>query len=182
MRRDIATAAGVDALLVTIAVAGGSVVITATIAVPASTTAAKVMSSLSSSLGTAAAASAVLGVTIESAPTVALAEPPSPSQPPASGLVAGEQHNTAESGGDDLPIPAIIGAAVGAAVLLVGTLLGVAAYRRWWRPGAAQHWRRPVQQRTGVLAVAGEKSSGAATQSKSKAETAPVIKTDDGFV
>lgn len=60
---------------------------------------------------------------------------------------------------------------MGAFVLLVGTLLGVAAYRRWWRP---------AQPSTAVLAGAGGKSSGDATQSK--ADTAPVIKTDDGFV
>ena len=49
----IATAAGVDKSLVTIEVAAASVIITATIAVPASTTAEAVQTSLASTLGTA---------------------------------------------------------------------------------------------------------------------------------
>ena len=71
LRQKIATAAGVDdASLVTISVAAGSVIITATIAVPASTTAEAVQTSLASTLGTAAAASAALGITVESGPSI----------------------------------------------------------------------------------------------------------------
>ena len=70
LQRNVATAADVDVSLVTIDVAAGSVIITATIAVPASNTAATVQASLSSTLGTAAAASAALGVTVLTAPTV----------------------------------------------------------------------------------------------------------------
>ena len=66
----IATAAGVDKSLVTIEVAAASVIITATIAVPASTTAEAVQTSLASTLGTAAAASAALGITVESDPSI----------------------------------------------------------------------------------------------------------------
>ena len=71
LRQKIATAAGVDdASLVTISVAAGSVIITATIAVPASTTPAAVQTSLASTLGTAAAASAALGIIVESEPSI----------------------------------------------------------------------------------------------------------------
>jgi len=72
LQQKIATAAGVDKSFVTISVAAASVIITATITVPASMTAAAVQTSLSSTLGTAAAASAVLGITVESDPTIAI--------------------------------------------------------------------------------------------------------------
>ena len=145
LQQKIATAAGVDKSLVTIAVAAASVIITATIAVPASTTAAAVQTSLSSTLGTAADASAALGVTIESAPTVALAGSED-------SIEMKQNKSTSESSGDGVPIAAIIGAAVGALVLLIGTLLGVGAYRGWWVPA----------QKNIVLAGAGtgEKESG----------------------
>jgi len=70
LQGSIASAAGVDASAVTIAVtaAGRGVLITATITVPASSTAAAVQTSLSSRLGTAASASAALGATIDSDP------------------------------------------------------------------------------------------------------------------
>ena len=71
LRLKIATAAGVDdASLVTISVAAASVIITATIAVPASTTPAAVKTSLASTLGTAAVASAALDITVESDPSI----------------------------------------------------------------------------------------------------------------
>ena len=70
LQQKVATAAGVDTSLVAISVAPGSVIITATIAVPASATAATVQSSLYSTMGTAADASAVLGITVESDPTI----------------------------------------------------------------------------------------------------------------
>ena len=76
LRTSIAVAGSVDASAVTVAVAAASVLITATIAVPASTTAAAVQTSLSSTLGTAAAASAALGVTVVSIPTIVVVEPP----------------------------------------------------------------------------------------------------------
>ena len=80
LQQSVAAAAGVDASLVAIAVAAASVRITATIGVPASMTADAVRASLSSTLGTAADASAALGITVEEAPTVALVD--DPSQPP----------------------------------------------------------------------------------------------------
>ena len=64
----IATAAGVQASLVTISVAAASVIITAAIAVPAATSAGTVLTSLTNSVGTPAAASAVLGITVGSMP------------------------------------------------------------------------------------------------------------------
>ena len=70
LRQKIATAAGVDASLVTISVTSASVIITATIAVPANTTAAAVQSTVSSNLGTTAAASTALGITVEAVPTI----------------------------------------------------------------------------------------------------------------
>eukprot|EP00964_Phaeocystis_antarctica_P113761 scaffold77762_cov48-Phaeocystis_antarctica.AAC.7 len=85
LQQNVATAAGVDKSLVTILVATASVRITATIAVPASTTADAVQTSLSSSLGTADDATTALGVTVEEVfiNNVALADPPSPMQPAA---------------------------------------------------------------------------------------------------
>ena len=83
LRQGVATAAGVDTSLVTITVTAGSVLITATIAVPASTTAAAVQTSLAFTLGTAAAASTALGITIEEKPAVTIMlPPPAPSLPP----------------------------------------------------------------------------------------------------
>lgn len=66
LKQSIATAAGVSASDVTIKVEAASVIITATIKVPASTTSAAVQASLNSKLGTAADASAALGITVES--------------------------------------------------------------------------------------------------------------------
>ena len=71
LQQSVAAAAGIDKSLVTISVAAASVIITASIAVPASTTATAVQTSLSSKLATAEAASTVLGITVESVPTVA---------------------------------------------------------------------------------------------------------------
>ena len=70
LQTSIAVNAGVDASSVSISVAAASVIITATIKVPTSTTADAVQTTLSSRLGTAAAASTALGITVESAPTV----------------------------------------------------------------------------------------------------------------
>ena len=71
LRQKIANAAGVDDIsLVTISVTAASVLITATIAVPASSNAEAVQTSLASTLGTAAAASAALGITVESDPSI----------------------------------------------------------------------------------------------------------------
>ena len=104
LQRKIALAAAVDKSLVTIQLTAASnrrlrrldelaasngqasdgqasVTITATIAVPADTTAAVLQTSLASTLGTAAAASEALGITVESAPSIVNVMPP-PSAPP----------------------------------------------------------------------------------------------------
>ena len=70
MQQGIATAAGVDKSIVTIRITAASVRITATIAVPADTTAVVVHESLSSTLGNATSASAVLGINAESDPSI----------------------------------------------------------------------------------------------------------------
>ena len=70
LQQKVADAAGVHKSLVTIRVTAASVIITATIAVPAATTADQVQTSLSSSLGTAADASTALDITVEEAPTI----------------------------------------------------------------------------------------------------------------
>ena len=70
LQQKVADAAGVHKSLVTIRVTAASVIITATIAVPAATTADQVQTSLSSSLGTAADASTALGITVEEVPTI----------------------------------------------------------------------------------------------------------------
>ena len=104
LKRNVSLAAGVDKSLVTIQVTAASnrrlrrldeltasngeasdgqasVIITAAIAVPADTTAAVLQTSLASTLGTAAAASEALGITVESAPSIVNVMPP-PSAPP----------------------------------------------------------------------------------------------------
>ena len=81
LKSSIAAVAGVDASAVTVAINPGSVIITATIAVPASITAEAVQTSLASSLGTADAASIALGITVEAVPTIIITGP-SPSPPP----------------------------------------------------------------------------------------------------
>ena len=125
----IATSAGVDVSLVTIEVTPGSVVITATIATPPSTTPAAVQSSLGSALGTdAATASAALGITVEAAPTLAITpypvpspSPPPPAPPPSP--LAPPPPSTDDGG---LPMGAIIGIAVGGdLVLLLAVVVGI---------------------------------------------------------
>ena len=81
LRQSVATTAGVDMSLITIGVAAASVIITATISIPASTTATTVQTSLASALGTAVAASTRLGITVEEVPTVTVASLPPPPPP-----------------------------------------------------------------------------------------------------
>ena len=107
LRQGVATAAGVDTSLVTIAVTAGSVLITAAIAVPVSTTAAAVLTSLDSTLGTAATASTALGITIEEKPAFTIASPPTTTN-----------LRKKDGGGVDLTA-ALIGGAAAAVALLV---------------------------------------------------------------
>ena len=114
LRQRIATAAGVDdASLVTISVAAGSVIITATIAVPASTTPAAVKTSLASTLGTAATASDALGITIESAPAI----------------TSTEALQSSSSSDSSSPVAIIVG--VLAAVVVVSILVACIVRKRW---------------------------------------------------
>ena len=82
MQFNIAKAAKVDTSLVTIAIAAASVKITATIAVPPSTTVAAVEASLNAALGTIALASTALGITVVTVPAVVVQASPSPPSPP----------------------------------------------------------------------------------------------------
>ena len=109
LQTSIAVNAGVDASSVSISVAAASVIITATIKVPTSMTADVVQTTLSSRLGTAAAASTALGITVASAPTVETA------------LAAAEDDN-----GDD-KAPAIVGGTIGG-IIGGGILLCLAAF------------------------------------------------------
>jgi len=68
--RKIADIAGTLPSAVNISVVAGSVLVTATIAVPSSTNSTVVMDALSARLGSAADASAALGITVESVPTL----------------------------------------------------------------------------------------------------------------
>ena len=94
LQEKVADVAGVNKSLVTIAVTADNadnVLNTATITVPASMTAADVMASLSSKLGTADAASEALDIKVVAVPTVSITSspsppPPSPSQPTAAVL------------------------------------------------------------------------------------------------
>ena len=74
LRQAFATAAAVDLADVTVSVAAASVLITATIAVEGESASSSVASSLSSALSSASAATSVLGITVEQAPTVAAAQ------------------------------------------------------------------------------------------------------------
>ena len=116
LRDSIAANAGVDAASVSIRVAAASVIITATIAVPASTTPTAVQATLSSTLGTAAAASAALGITVESDPSMT----ESPATTPAGGGDGNTEAALPEASGGGTPIAAIGGGAAVAILLMVG--------------------------------------------------------------
>ena len=92
-----------------ISLSAASVIITATIAVPASHSASDVNAALSSSLRTAAAASAALGIPIVSAPTVVTTPPSSPPldppAPPAPGVGDGMDGGGKSGGGMGGPPP-----------------------------------------------------------------------------
>jgi len=121
LQNSIAANAGVNATSVSIHVVAASVIITATIVVPASTTTAAVQTSLSSKLGNAAAASAALGITVQSDPSITAESsglpdpsppppssqplPPSPSPPPPSPLTPPSltQASPAGSGNEATP-------------------------------------------------------------------------------
>ena len=80
----VASAAGVSVSDVTISVRAASVAITAVISVPSNMAAAAVSSGLSSSMGTAASASAALGLTVLSEPVIVASNPQSSTTPQSS--------------------------------------------------------------------------------------------------
>ena len=95
-QQKVADAAGVDKSLVVILVAAASVRITVTISMPASMTVDAMQTSLTSTFGTADAASTALGITVESDPTISVEssidpgseiEPDSSSQDSVTGIV-----------------------------------------------------------------------------------------------
>ena len=112
LQQKVASAAGVGKSLVTISVAAASVLITATIAVPASMNVDDMQTSLSSSLGTADAASAALGVTVEGVPIIDV-----------------ESSIAPDSSSDDNNMALIIGMLL-AALLLVALLTCAIVLRR----------------------------------------------------
>lgn len=103
LKQAFATVAGVDSSAVEVAITAASVRITATIAVPAATTAAAMTTSLKASLATSELATAALGVSVESVPVV---------------------KKDGDDGDDGLPAGAIAGIVVG---VLVGLSLDVGA-------------------------------------------------------
>ena len=138
----IAAVVGVDASAVTIAITAASVLITATIAVPASTTAAAVQATLFSTLGTAAAASTVLGIIVESIPAIAIAAPlpdaaarmpPPPARRPVLDTIGGSNIETSRDG--DGGAIALVSCAIAVAVAgVAGGLLFLRHRRRRRRP------------------------------------------------
>ena len=133
LQQIIATAAGVEASAVIISVAAASVIITATIEVPTTTTAATVQARLSTSLAIATAAEDVLGIPVEAVPVVLIANPPSqpplpppsqplPSEPSAASLsppTPPSSQDVLDSSSDVTAISAIAGGVAALAVVLV---------------------------------------------------------------
>ena len=104
LRQKVANAAGVEQENVEIRVVAASVLITATIAVPAATTASAVQSSLLFTLsGSAESVFAALGVTVESSPTIVIVWPP-PAPPPSAPPPSSPWEDTPIDGaeGDDV--------------------------------------------------------------------------------
>ena len=98
-------------------------IITATIAVPAGTTAVAVQGTLSSSLGTAAAASELLGITVESAPTTVATEAP---------------QESSEESSDSGNVGVIVGAAAGGlAFVLLMIVIAVCVVKKMKKKGLA---------------------------------------------
>ena len=124
LQENLATVAGVDKSLVAIVVEPGSVLITATIAVPASMQSYGVRNLIKAKLGTAEAASAVLGIIVLSAPSFVIA-----STTPLAPLNEEEaMQNEAQS--EELPVGLIVGICVGVVVIGLVAFLGVHHYRK----------------------------------------------------
>ena len=129
----IALLAGVNASYVALRVEAASVLIIATITVPATTTASKVQAALSSSLSTAEAASSALGITVETTPTITTSEDP------------GEDSSTREDPGEDSSTRIILAASSGGgAVLLLAVLMAVYCRLKTNRPQGNALGRAPL--------------------------------------
>ena len=102
LQTSIAVNAGVDLSSVSISVEAASVIITATIKVPALTTADALQAKLTSRLGTAASASTALGITVESDPTIV--------------ALAIEDKEASVEGDKDDDTPKIVGGVIGGVV------------------------------------------------------------------
>jgi hypothetical protein len=132
LQESIAANAGVDASSVSVHVAAASVIITATIAVPASTTPAAVQATLFSTLGTAATASSALGIAVESDPSIT----ESPATTPTGSGDGNTEAAQPEASGGGTPIAAIGG---GAAVLAILLIMGLGfVYLRKKRTASSQ--------------------------------------------
>jgi len=113
LQTSIALLAGVNASFVALRVEAASVLIIATITVPATTTASTVQAALSSSLSTAEAASSALGITVETTPTITTSEDP---------------------GEDSSTLSLIAASGGGGAVLLLAVLMAVYCRCKTSRP------------------------------------------------
>ena len=145
LRQRVADAAGVDTSLVTITVAAASVRITAIIVVPASTTVSALQASLSTSLGTAAAATTQLGIAVEAVPIIEIASPPPPPPPPLPPLPPPTQLSpNASSSSSGFPVAGVVGGSAGGVLVLLGFAMCL---------------RRQRQQRAGIPKVIARKGA-----------------------
>ena len=137
LQANFATAAGVDASLVTIAVEPGSVLITATIAVPAAMQSYAVRNLIKTKLGTPEAASAALGITVSSAPNFVI------TSNTASAPIVDAEAMQNEKQSEKLPDGIIVGICLGVMVIGLVAILGVRHYRKAQK--AAQTLERNVK-------------------------------------
>ena len=149
LQTNIAQLAGVDASFVTISVTAASVLITAIIAVPATTTASTVQVALPSSLATAETASNALGIPVESSPTISIAITTSLQSPPSSPTMT-----MASEDGGDLVIVAAAGG--GGAVLLLSML--TAAYCMRKKKGTQERARGAAPLRPNIPSAPAKKA------------------------
>ena len=150
LRSSIASEAGVNVSYVSISVAAASVVITAKIAVPPSTTADAMQTTLSSSLDTPEKASAALGVTVEFLLIVVVKATPTggdvtatPSQTPVGNGTNAALTDTSDGISDDTsdggPPIAAIGGGAAVAVLLVVAAVAAGLYLHKKRKATSSH-------------------------------------------
>ena len=138
LQQTFATAAGVDTSAVTITVESASVIITATIAVPASITPASVSIALLQKFGTASAATQSLGIPVESAPTVEVVDvAPPPAPPPPPRIYGGSQDTTAPKG-----VSPVMAAAIAVLVFATILLIGVCGWTKLKRRRSFNQGRR----------------------------------------